>query len=84
MFFDIFQKMDDSLAKLGISVVVNGMDHFLSQEAPEPLDQIQVGRIGGQEHKFNACVCRPILQPTTAIVACIIAYQIDRFPGVLL
>ena len=75
--------MDDGLAKLGVGIVVNGMEHFFSQEAPEPLNQIQVGGIGRQEYKFNALANCPILQPGAAIVACIIAHQIDRFPGVL-
>jgi hypothetical protein len=48
----------DRAPEIGEGAVVAAVKHLLLDEPPQPLNQVQVRRIRGQEHQFNAQLLR--------------------------
>ena len=65
-----------------LGAVEVGVDDFLAQELPEPLHQVQVGRIRRQKDLHEALVGQPGDHAFVAVVAGVVADDIDRAFGV--
>ena len=46
-------------AKLAFGAIERGVDNLLAQIFPEAFNQVQIGRIGRQEHLANGLIGQP-------------------------
>ncbi len=58
--------------------IVGAVETFFAHEAPESLNQIEIGRLGGQKEQLDAPLAGSLHYQPTALIACIVQHQGNR------
>ena len=66
---NVFKELDDSLSEFFFFSIEAGVDDFLSQEFPQPFNQIQIGGVGRQENGDDLGGGYPLGQCFVLVVA---------------
>ena len=62
-------------------IIVSAVQNLLFDEPPQPFDQIQVGRIGGQINEFDALFLGLVGNRLAFLVSGVVQHQSDRAAG---
>ena len=76
------KEIEDGGFELALGAVKSRVDDFLAQKLPEALNQVQVGRIRGQEDLHEALIGQPGVEGLVFVVAGIVADDVYRAFGV--
>jgi hypothetical protein len=72
------QTLGDGLLERFKVFIVGVVETFFAHETPEPLNQIEIGRIGGQKEELDAQLAGPLEHEPAALIARIVQHQGNR------
>lgn len=75
---ELIQAVVDGGSEIGEGVVMAAVQGFFLEELPQAFDQVQVGRVTGQEQQFDGQARGEVLHEGAALIACIVQHQRDR------